>query len=169
MRFDKEEYNRVMNIPLSVIIASFIIIIITTGITNTNGLNALIGGYIGLLLGIVFILIINYPSPNLLDLFPFVPLIIIISLLLHYFRTYYNIISSGEVSSYYGSFSTLSTIFLAVQIMILFKELYKSSIQNMNGSLISSSSFALLGLLAVINALIVITLGVVLHFYSTQG
>jgi len=169
MRFDKEEYYRVMNIPLSVIVASFIIIIITTGITNTNGLNALIGGYIGLLLGLVFILIINYPSQNLLDLFPFISIIIIISIILHYFRTYYNIISSGEVSNYYGSFSTLSTIFLAVQIMILFTELYKASAQNMNGQLLSSSSFALLGLLAVINGLIVITLGVVLHFYSTQG
>ena len=45
MMYDKEEYYKIMNIPLSVIFASFIIIIITTGITNTNGLNALIGGY----------------------------------------------------------------------------------------------------------------------------
>jgi hypothetical protein len=169
MRFDKEEYYRVMNIPLSVIIASFITIIITTGITNTNGLNALIGGYIGLLLGILFILIINYQNQSLLDLFPFISIIMIIGLLLHYFRTYYHLISSGEVSSYYSSFSTLSTIFLVVQIMLLFKEMYNASTREMNGPILTNSSFALLGLLAVINGLIVITLGIVLHFYSTQG
>jgi len=169
MRFDKEEYYRVMNIPLSIIIASFITILITTGITNTNGLNALIGGYIGLLLGIFFILIINYPSQNLLDLFPFISIIMIIGLLLHYFTKYYQIISSGEVSSYYSSFSTLSTIFLAAQIMLLFKEMYNATTREMNGPLLTSSSFALLGLLAVINGLIVITLGIVLNFYSTQG
>jgi hypothetical protein len=169
MRFDKEEYYRVMNIPLSVIIASFITIIITTGITNTNGLNALIGGYIGLLLGILFILIINYQNQSLIDLFPFISIIMIIGLLLHYFRTYYHLISSGEVSSYYSSFSTLSTIFLVVQIMLLFKEMYNASTREMNGPILTNSSFALLGLLAVINGLIVITLGIVLHFYSTQG
>jgi hypothetical protein len=169
MRFDKEEYYKVMNIPLSVIIASFITIIITTGITNTNGLNALIGGYIGLLLGIFFILIINYQNQSLLDLFPFISIIMIIGLILHYFRTYYHLISSGEVSSYYSSFSTLSTIFLAVQIMLLFKEMYNAYTRDMNGPIFTNSSFALLGLLAVINGLIVITLGIVLHFYSTQG
>ena len=166
--FDKEKYYRLMNIPLSVIIASFIIIIITSGITDTNGLNALICGYIGLLLGIFFILI-NSPIQNLLDLFPFVSIMIIVILLLYYFRTYYHIISSGQVSSYYGSFSTLSTVFLAVQIIILFKELYRSQTKDISGSLLTNSSIALLGLLAIINSLIVITLGTILHFYSTQG
>jgi hypothetical protein len=151
-----------------VIIASFIIIIITSGITDTNGLNALICGYIGLLLGIFFILI-NSPIQNLLDLFPFVAIMIIVILLLYYFRTYYHIISSGQVSSYYSSFSTLSTVFLAVQIIILFKELYRAQTKDISGALLTNSSIAILGLLAIINSLIVITLGTILHFYSTQG
>ena len=45
--FNKEEYKKVINVPLSVIIGSFIIIIITTGMTDQNGLKALIGGYSG--------------------------------------------------------------------------------------------------------------------------
>jgi F0F1-type ATP synthase assembly protein I len=57
--FDKEEYKKVINIPLAVIIASFIIIIITTGMTNKNGVSSLIGGYTGLLLGILFVIILN--------------------------------------------------------------------------------------------------------------
>ena len=125
--FDKEEYSKVINIPLAVIIASFIIIIITTGITNTNGLSSLIGGYIGLLLGMIFIIILNMPIGNLLDLVPFVSIIIIVSLIIYYLFTYFDNISSGQISSYYGSFSVVSTIFLATQIIILFSAFFNSS------------------------------------------
>ena len=78
--FNKEEYKKVINVPLSVIIGSFIIIIITTGMTDQNGLKALIGGYSGLLFGLLFILILNYPPPNLLDMVPFIVVMVIISL-----------------------------------------------------------------------------------------
>ena len=64
MIFDKEQYKKVINIPLSIIIGSFIIIIITTGMTDQNGLKALIGGYSGLLMGMLFILILNCCSRN---------------------------------------------------------------------------------------------------------
>jgi len=166
--FDKEEYNKVINIPLAVIIASFIIIIITTGITNTNGLSSLIGGYIGLLLGMIFIIILNMPIGNLLDLVPFVSIIIIVSLIIYYLFTYFDNISSGQISSYYGSFSVVSTIFLATQIIILFSAFFNSS-GDLSTKILSDKTFALLSLIAVINLLVVITLGVVLHFYSTQG
>jgi hypothetical protein len=166
--FDKEEYSKVINIPLAVIIASFIIIIITTGITNSNGLSSLIGGYIGLLLGMIFIIILNMPIGNLLDLVPFVSIIIIVSLIIYYLFTYFDNISSGQISSYYGSFSVVSTIFLATQIIILFSAFFNSS-GDLSTKILSDKTFALLSLIAVINLLVVITLGVVLHFYSTQG
>lgn len=166
--FDKEEYSKVINIPLAVIIASFIIIIITTGITNTNGLSSLIGGYMGLLLGMIFIIILNMPIGNLLDLVPFVSIIIIVSLIIYYLFTYFDNISSGQISSYYGSFSVVSTIFLATQIIILFSAFFNSS-GDLSTKILSDKTFALLTLIAVINLLVVITLGVVLHFYSTQG
>ena len=166
--FDKEEYNKVINIPLAVIIASFIIIIITTGITNTNGLSALIGGYIGLLIGMFFIIILNIPINNLLDLFPFCSIIVIVSLIIYYLYTYFDNISSGQISSYYGSFSVVSTIFLATQIIILFSAFLNAS-GDLSTKILSDRTFALLSLFAVINLLVVITLGIVLHFYSTQG
>jgi hypothetical protein len=166
--FDKEEYNKVINIPLAVIIASFIIIIITTGITNTNGLSALIGGYIGLLIGMFFIIILNIPINNLLDLFPFCSIIVIVSLIIYYLYTYFDTISSGQISSYYGSFSVVSTIFLATQIIILFSAFLNAS-GDLSTKILSDRTFALLSLFAVINLLVVITLGIVLHFYSTQG
>lgn len=166
--FNKEEYKKVINVPLSVIIGSFIIIIITTGMTDQNGLKALIGGYSGLLFGLLFILILNYPPQNWLDMVPFIVVMVIISLLIFYLSTYFDKISSDKVSSYYNSFSTLSTIFLATQIIILMSSIFNKS-DDPSHKLLSDRTFALLSLFGVINFLIVITLGIVLHFYSTQG
>ena len=170
MMFDKEEYKRVINIPIAVIIGSFIIIIITTGMTDKNGLSALIGGYSGLLLGMLFVAILNYPPNSWLDMFPLVVIMIIVSLLIYYLSTYFDQISKGEVSSYYNSFSILSTIFLATQIIIIFSAMFSNSGEReTRGKLLSDTTFSLLGLFGVLNFLMVITIGVVLHFYSTQG
>ena len=166
--FDKEEYKKVINVPLSVIIGSFIIIVITSGMTDPNGLKALIGGYAGLLFGMLFIIILNYPPPSWLDMVPFVVVIIIVSLLITYLSLYFDKISKGEVSSYYNSFSMLSTIFLATQIIILVSAMFSNS-GEITSKILSDKTFALVTLFGVINFLIVITIGVVLHFYSTQG
>jgi len=166
--FNKEEYKKIVNIPLSVIIASFVIIIITTGMTDTNGLSALIGGYSGLLLGILFIVILNYPPISWLDIVPFITLMAIIIILIMYLSKYFIQISKGEVSSYYNSFSMLSTFFLATQLILLLSALFSKN-ENTSGKLLSDKTFALVSLFGVINILIVITIGIVLHFYSTQG
>jgi hypothetical protein len=166
--FDKEEYKKVINVPLSVIIGSFIIIVITSGMTDPNGLKALIGGYAGLLFGMLFIIILNYPPPSWLDMVPFIVIIILISLLIFYLSKYFDKISTGEVSSYYNSFSVLSTIFLATQIIILLSAMFSNS-GEVSSKMLSDKTFALVSLFGVINFLIVITIGIVLHFYSTQG
>ena len=166
--FDKEEYKKVINVPLSVIIGSFIIIVITSGMTDPNGLKALIGGYAGLLFGMLFIIILNYPPPSWLDMVPFIVIIILISLLIFYLSKYFDKISTGEVSSYYNSFSVLSTIFLATQIIILLSAMFSNS-GEVTSKMLSDKTFALVSLFGVINFLIVITIGIVLHFYSTQG
>uniref|UniRef100_A0A6C0KRX0 Uncharacterized protein n=1 Tax=viral metagenome TaxID=1070528 RepID=A0A6C0KRX0_9ZZZZ len=164
--FDKEEYKKVINVPLSVIIASFVIIIITTGMTNKNGVSALIGGYTGLLLGIIFLIVLNIPSNNWLIFMPLIYVIIIVSLLLYYLYAYFGKISGGNISSYYNSFSVLSTIFIAAQMSIIFSA-FMNNVKP--GVFFSNKTFAILSLLAVINFLIVLTLGIVLNFYSTEG
>ena len=166
--FDPEEYKKVINVPLAVIIGSFIIIIVTTGMTDTNALSALIGGYSGLLLGMLFVIILNYPPTSWIDMFPLFVIIVIISLLIYYLSTYFDRISKGEVSSYYKSFSTISTIFLAIQIITMFSAMFSKS-KETSGKLLSDTTFALLGLFGVINFLIVLTIGIVLQFYSTDG
>lgn len=166
--FTKEEFKRIVNVPLAVLIASFIIIIITTGIPNKNGLSALIGGYSGLLLGLLFLIIINFPISSILDIFPFIVVIIIISLMMYYLITNFNQIASGQISSYYSSFSILSTIFLAAQIMIIISATIHSN-GELNRKIFSPRIFALLNLFGVINFIIIITLGIILHYFSTEG
>ena len=171
MFFDNFEFKTIMNIPFSVIIASFIIIIITTNMTDTNGLSALIGGYFGLMIGMLFVLILNlvFTNTTYLDMFPVVFVLAIIGLIVYYLFTYFDRISKGEVSGYYGSFSILSTIFLITQSIMIFTAIF-NKLQNPNISvLFNDTTFAILGLFGVINMLIVLTMGIVLHFYSTQG
>jgi hypothetical protein len=169
--FDKEKYNKILSIPVSIIIASFIIVIVTTGMTDSNAVAALIGGYMGLFLGILFVLIItsmNVPLSNWIDLTPFVTLLIILFLLVFYIYTYYNRIADDHVSSYYTTFSKWSTIFIAIQMIMVLSSLYNVNVDS-SKRIISGKTFALLNLIGILNFICVITLGVVLRFYSTQG
>jgi len=168
MALNEEQISRVVNVPLAVIIASAIVIIITTNVNGENSLRALIGGYIGLGLSIFFLLILNLPPNNWIDLFPFVMLLGIITLMLIYLYRYFDRIVTGEVSGYYASFSILSIVFLGIQFIILASSMFSKS-SEINGKLFSDKTFSLFALFGVINYLIVLTIGIVLHFYSTQG
>ena len=165
-----QEYKKVINVPCAIVIASFIIIIITTNVTNSNGVSALLGGYYGLMLGMFFIMVLSiiFIKSSLVDMFPVFMIVGIISILIVYLTKYFDRISNGEVSDYYSSFSVLSIIFLATQIIYVISAVYNKS-QYQNLKMFSDTTFSLLGLFSVINILIVITIGVVLHFYSTQG
>ena len=165
-----QEYKKVINVPCAIVIASFIIIIITTNVTNSNGVSALLGGYYGLMLGMFFIMVLSiiFIKSSLVDMFPVFMIVGIISILIVYLTKYFDRISNGEVSDYYSSFSVLSIIFLATQIIYVISAVYNKS-QDQNLKMFSDTTFSLLGLFSVINILIVITIGVVLHFYSTQG
>ena len=168
MLFNKEQTSRVVNVPLAVIFASAIIIMVTTNVNDENALKSLIGGYMGLGLGILFLIILNLPPNNWIDLFPFVMLIGIITLMLFYLYKYFDRIAKGEVSSYYTSFSILSTIFLGVQFIMLASAMFSKS-GEIDGKILSDKMFSLFALFGVINYLIVITIGIILKFYSTQG
>jgi hypothetical protein len=165
-----QEFKKLMNVPLSVIIASSIIITITTNMTDRNGLTALLGGYLGLLLGLLFVLLLNviFIKTPYLDMGPIIMVMIIIGLLYYYLNIYFERIIAGHVSNYYSGFSILSLLFLAIQLIIIFNVVYNKT-QDLNGELFSKTTYALLTLFSVINILVVLTIGVILHFYSTQG
>jgi len=165
--FKKEEFKKVIYIPFAIIITSIIIILVTTNVINANGLSALLGGYSGLTLGILFVTILSwvYTKRIYLEMFP---VLIISCCLIFYLTKYFDKISKGEVSSYYSSFSVLSTIFLFTQLTIIFSSIF-DSLKNSNEKLFSRNASTLLGLFGVINFLIVSTIGIILQFYSTDG
>jgi uncharacterized membrane protein len=168
---DNSEYNKVINVPYTIIIASFIIIIITTNMTDVNGLSALLGGYSGLMIGMLFVIILNlvYTKTNWIDMLPSIIILTIVLLLIIYLSIYFDKIAKGEVSSYYSSFSILSTIFLFAQVIIIFLAIFNNNNNKQDGRLFTNTTFSILGLLGLINLLIVITIGIILKFYSTQG
>ena len=174
-------------VSLSVIIGSIVIIIIITilslsGTIGSNELIALMSGYSGLLLGLLFISILvtkklSNENQNgvtyILSMFPFIFIMFIISFILFLLYTYFDIISKGNVSGYYYSFSILSCIFILTQISILLHTIFtdktgKINTDNINISF-SNTERTLIGLLGTINLLIVITIENVLRFYLTQG
>jgi len=165
-----QDFKKLINIPFAVIIASSIIITITINMTDRNGLTALLGGYLGLLIGLLFVVILNliFLRATYLDMFPIIMVMIIVGLLSYYLNMYFDRISEGRVSSYYSSFSLVSLIFLATQLAMIFNVIY-SKTQQVNTKLFSNYTFALLGLFSVINIVVVIIIGKVLNFYSTQG
>lgn len=182
---EDENFRKIMNIPFSVIVASFITIIITSKVEDKNGLSGLIGGYSGLLAGLFFIVLLlplydptlrNYSNNgdfkvflNLMkELFPIMVPLGIISLLIFYLYTYFDKIATGEVSSYYNSFLTLSTVLLAFQISAISNAIYSKS-QNMNIKIFTDINYSLIVMFGIVNSLVVITLGIILRFYSTQG
>jgi hypothetical protein len=158
-----------INIPFAIIIASFIIIIVTTNMTDANGLKALIGGYSGLFFGMFFTMLyflLYDKTVSYLDMFPILMVIVVVGLLIYYLSIYFDRISAGEVSDYYLSFSIISTIFLGIQTVIIFSAIYNRSLGN---KLFTDITFSSLGLVSVINIITIITIGIILHFYSTQG
>jgi hypothetical protein len=163
-----DTFKKINWIPYSVMIAASFIILITTGVPGKNALNGLISGYIGYGVAMLCLSTLYMPPVNWKDLVPFGMIIGIVVTMLFYLNIYFDRISNGTVSEYYKSFSVLSTIFLAAQSFILFYSL-SNIIDNVNTKLIKDKTWSLLVLFGVINYLIIITLGVILEFYSTQG
>ena len=158
-------YSNLIKIPYSVITASIVIIFVTTGVNNSNGVSALIGGYSGLLLGILFFIILNLPFKKYLNLVPFLSIIVVCATMISYLSIYYDKLANDQVADYYNMFSQLCTLFLVIQLGIIFTYCHKS----INEKCMSNTTIAVLNVLGLIQFLFVITIGIVLKFYSTQG
>lgn len=181
MKLSTELYVNLLNLAYAVLVASIIIVLITTQVskvggdtssaTNQNSISALIGGYSGVLASILFIFIITMINTEMISLnmiINYVPLffiLVISSLMITYLTIYFDKLSQGEVADYYNTFSFLSVIFLILQITTVMSSLYKNN--NLNN--LSITMFNLLILLGIINISFVFIIGIILKFYSTQG
>lgn len=174
MSLDPELYKSLVGIPYSLGIAALIVILFTTGATNTNEVYALQYSYIILSCAIMFLFgllwnKIDRPEINMLNkimtLFPFIMIMMItfgIPILIY---LYFDKITKG-VSNYYTLFLNLSTMITIVQIWLFFKATNdKFFIVN---NVLNPRTFSILTLLGTINLIVCITLGVVVKYYSTD-
>ena len=154
------------------IITGFIVVTITSGIANYNGVSGLLGGYSAITMGILITIFItgitisNSPTMNYLSIFlyylPFLFVMAILILLITYNSIYIKDIGEGHVENYYSRFLTASNIFLAAQLLIIFTTMKYNTYNNKNIT-------AILSLLGVINIIIVVTIGIILSKYPTLG
>jgi Na+/citrate or Na+/malate symporter len=96
---------------------------------------------------------------------PFLSIIVVCATMISYLSIYYDKLANDQVADYYNMFSQLCTLFLVIQLGIIFTYCHKS----INEKCMSNTTIAVLNVLGLIQFLFVITIGIVLKFYSTQG
>ena len=163
--------SNVANLLYAVIIATVFSIFCTVGMTTESALSALIGEYSIIGAAILIMTAIKMKSlidsgdlvkmSTLLTMSPFLFILFIIIYYISIISIYFDKIVSNKISEYYYSFSKLTTVLIVSQIFLL---VYTIA----NNIEIPRKTFSILMLLGTINAIVVITLGIILKFYTTD-
>jgi hypothetical protein len=163
--------SNLTNLLTAILVADVFCILFTIGVTTESGLEALIGEYS--ILGAVVLIILVLKTKTMLDssitdkisilltLAPFLFILILIIAFIVLISTYFNQIINNKISDYYYGFSKISTGLILTQILTLVYSM-------MNSAELSKKIFSVLMLLGTINAIALITLGVILNFYTTD-
>lgn len=175
--------NWIQNIYKAFIYVSAILFIIALNTTGNNSINATISGYVTMifsLLIIMFMVMNNFSQTTngtqnyiqiimnaLITMGPFILLLAIIGFLLYIIISYRTIISEGHVSSYYYTFSFLSSILVLIQIFFIYNGTTSRSFQQTH--LLSKITNSIVCFTAVINSICAIILFVILKYYTTDG
>jgi hypothetical protein len=171
---NSNELNKKLNfIIYGALIAAFVIIILTTYAEGRIAFNAFTGSYMVLLISVIFILAITLKKianlgiyESLIALAPIILLMLLISWILVILYKYSDRIIGHKVSDYYVTFMNISTILILVQLTIIMKSVTDN---NLGKQLFQPKILAIWTLLFTINMIIVITLGVILKSYVTDG
>ena len=166
------------------IITLIVIILITTGQTNSTALNAFRGSYMGLLVAITALCAmlgmaksvefdVLYPNLGLIRriikyvflFFPFLTVMAVLIWVLVLLFKYFNKITENKVSDYYTSFVNTISILLFVQIYVLTNEISENSFKNFQ---LSKKTASLLRLFGLLNIISVFTLQIILKYYTTD-
>lgn len=166
--------SNITNFLLAIIIACVIGIFCSIGMKNKNGLEALIAEYsvmAGAIILLTLMIFLNLRDniaqtsfKTFMVLFPFLLLLFVIFYFITLLSTYFDVISANKVSDYYTSFSNTSAFLILIQLYVLVSSLLKNPMA-LN---IDEKTFSTLMFLGVLNLIVVITVGVVLKFYTTD-
>lgn len=171
-------FDNIINISYAFIIGGLIVVLLTVGTHNQNALIGTISGYAAatcatiLLAGLTYTTIITgFKKPQWSDiittLIPFLILFLIFGFSLALISVFFNNIADNKVSDYYGMFSYISVTFILLQVWIFYSATQQKAFRE-NGFIDKVTLLKLL-LLAIFNMLALITLGVTLKYFSTDG
>jgi hypothetical protein len=166
----------------SLIIVAVILFLIAFGSTGSVNIGSLIFGYILLILSILMILVLvvnqtltNNPTnisgfQNMLDALrtagPLFVMLGVIGFVLYLLLYYKNQILEGRVSNSYNTFSNITTIFVLLQLYILYTNINSNTGFNGKISKVVTGSLLVIGLFSIMSSLILYT---ILKYYTTDG
>jgi hypothetical protein len=171
-------FKSIINISYAFIVGGLIVVLLTVGTHNKNALIGTITGYAAATCATVLLAGLTYTNimtglrkPQLLEvistLIPFLILFIIFGFSLALVSIFFNNISENRVSDYYGIFSNVSVVFILLQVWVFFSATNTKGFRE-NGYIDRVTLLKLL-LLGIFNMLSIISLGVSLKYFSTDG
>lgn len=175
---DENLFNNILNISYAFIIGGLIVVICTLGSHNKNALIGTITGYAASTCAVLLLASLTYTNittgiknPSIMEiiftLIPFIVLIIIFGFSLALVSIYFNKIAENRISDYYGMFSFISVTFILLQVWIFFVATKQKAFRD-NGFINKVTLLKLL-LLSIFNLLTLVTLGITLKYFSTDG
>lgn len=164
------------------IATGIIIVICTISSNNVAGLTGTITGYSFIITGVLLLIgyLMNKLSSTssqsstfssvisqIVTVGPFIVLIGILIYMIYLLSLYFNQITAGNVSSSYYNFMNLFVVLLMAQIYIFYNGTQERSFKE-TGT-ISKVTGLLLYFLELINIVVIITLGIILKYFTTDG
>jgi len=160
---------------ISLITVGIILLFATIGTTSMDGLNGTISGYFFIAIGIAILVsfIISVASKgaslisSIFSMGPFFVTIGIISYILYLLFTYKDRIAQGNIAPGYANFTNISVILVLMQLFLFYMGTQKESFQR--DKKLDRVYSGLLYFVGVINIVTVITIGIILRYFSTDG
>ena len=169
-----ELYNNLANVAYAFIVGGILIVLITVRNNDEGSVVATITGYSAMLCAVLLLMALTMinntggtTSGLIYTLAPFLLLLVILGLSIGFMSSYFDRISHGQVTPYYGLFTFLSMLFILIQVYIYYSGSQEAFFKQ-SGNL-SPINIAKLMLVGIINIITILTLGVTLKYYSTDG
>jgi len=170
--------NWYSNIYNSLIVVGIIIIICTIGSSSASSLTGTITGYSFIITGTLLLMgyLMNNINNNqngssiisqLMTVGPFIVLIGILVYMIYLLSYYFNHITNGQVANSYFNFMNIFVVLLIVQMFIFYNGTRDKRF--IETGAIGRVTGLVLYFLEIINIIVVITLGIILKYFSTDG
>ena len=175
---DQQLMKNMYSFLYSLLIGSGLVVFLTTGQTDSTSVVAFRTAYMVILSAFIFICVLIGVNANFGEssifmkiwkfiyiFYPFLVVMMVILWVLVLLFKYYDQIVGNSVSDYYTSFINITSILLFIQIYVLVSELTEKSFENFA---LAPKTAAMLRLFGLLNSISVITLGIILKYYTTD-